>query len=475
MQTFRHRCGLRGRLGVVAAVATVCVATAIPLAAEPGLREPAIAIAIMAVFAVSLWRGASVFLAAPMLAALLALAASGTTPISYFEFHFARPVGAFVAEFLPLFVLSAIFGRALADSGCAASLGTWLADTVPRAWAPVAVAALCALLTLGGVGVFVIAFSVYPIARAMFRKAGVPLHLAPAAIALGAFTFAMTALPGAPSLTNIVLASSLGTTAFAAPVKGFVASVLIAVPGALWLRWRAAHSEHVHDPDVDGLNPMPTPAPLIALCPLLLTVVLNGFLTWRLPVWAPGGLGAMGASYWAVIIALFCGTLAVAFLAGRARPDSWDAGAVAAAGPLLATGVGYGFGLSVAYLPGVADGFAAVSGHLAEAPLAHSVLTSGLYAGIVGSSSGGLLLWRDLHAAEALASAAAPDILHRLAALASGILDTLPHSGAVIALLTICRVRHSVAYLDVGVVSIVAPLAGLCGAFAFVSLTHGGL
>lgn len=175
-------------------------------------------------------------------------------------------------------------------------------------------------------------------------------------------------------------------------------------------------------------------------------------------------------------MALICGCIAASAICGRGTAvDAWNGGATAAALPLLATGFGYAFGLSLANLGGVAGALATLSATLDRLPLAHVAVTSGLYAAIVGSSSGGLLLWRDLHADALPHMPVAADTMHRAAALASGIFDTLPHSGAVIALLAICGIRHAVAYRDIAMVSIAAPALGLAVAMLAAGLVPAAL
>lgn len=93
---------------------------------------------------------------------------------------------------------------------------------------------VCALLTYGGVSLFVVAFAVYPFAAELFRQSGIPKRLIPATVALGAFSFTMDALPGTPQIQNIIPTSFFGTNARAAPRLGLIGSLFIIAVGLLY-------------------------------------------------------------------------------------------------------------------------------------------------------------------------------------------------------------------------------------------------
>lgn len=300
-QSIRLRSRMRSRhdltICAVACTAAIAAATFVPThdVAPQTRRDIVFAGAALAGFVALLWRGASVFLAAPLLAAGLALGSAMHAPLQFFEAHFARPAGTFVTQFLPVFTMSAIFGRLFADSGCARCLADALADRVTRGWAPVAVAGLCVLMTLGGVGVFVIAFSVFPLARAVFARFDLPLSLAPGAIAFGAFTFAMTAMPGSPSLTNVVASAAFGTNSFAAAWLGGTAALTTALAGTAWLVHRASTAPRSKIV-ADGPPGPACPSVALAAAPLAITVGVNAALTYLLPLWSGPGLGSMGSA-----------------------------------------------------------------------------------------------------------------------------------------------------------------------------------
>ena len=92
-----------------------------------------------------------------------------------------------------------------------------------------------ALVTYGGVSLFVAFFVLAPMAQAMFRAANIPRRLMPAAIALGTCTFTMSAMPGTPSIQNAIPMPFFGTTPFAAPGLGIIASLIMLGFGLRWL------------------------------------------------------------------------------------------------------------------------------------------------------------------------------------------------------------------------------------------------
>jgi H+/gluconate symporter-like permease len=357
-------------------------------------------------------------------------------------------------------------------------------------------------LTYGGVSLFVAAFALYPFAAALFRRAGVPRRLIPGAIALGAFTFTMDALPGSPQIQNLIPTPFFHTTAWAAPRLGLFGAGLVLACGLLYLELRrrqaAARGE--------GYGPGPGPeedAPqgeaagvpvLLALLPLLLVGLGNLGLSAWLPRRYPGpfDLAAAGVAkaapldvsrlhaLWAVQGALVLGILAVLLTAlPRLRGRLGGAGVQAAvAGALVAafnTASEYGFGGVIASLPG----FAAISGWLGRAvahPLLSAAITTTVLAGITGSASGGMSLALSAMGAQYLAAATArgipAEVLHRVVAMASGGMDTLPHNGAVITLLLVTGLSHRQAYVDIFAMTLIktAAVFGVIGAYALFGL-----
>ena len=185
------------------------------------------------------YRGISVIVLAPLVAAVAVLFDVSAPLLASYTQVFMPAAGRFVALYFPLFLLGAIFGRFMEDSGAANSISNRFVDWLGARNAILAIVLACALLTYGGVSLFVVAFAVYPIATAMFRAAGLPKRLIPAAIALGAFTFTMTALPGTPAIQNAIPMPYFNTTPFAAPGLGMITGLVMFAIGIGWLGFRA--------------------------------------------------------------------------------------------------------------------------------------------------------------------------------------------------------------------------------------------
>jgi H+/gluconate symporter-like permease len=181
------------------------------------------------------YRGWSVLLAAPA-AALLAAAISGEPLLAHWTQTFMGGTSRFVAQWFPMFLLGGLFGKLMEDSRSISAIARSLTERLGTGRTMLSVVLASAVVTYGGVSVFVAFFVLVPMAEDMFRSANLPRRLMPAAIGLGAFTFTMSAMPGTPSVNNAIPMPYFGTTAFAAPGIGLIASAIIMALGMWWLR-----------------------------------------------------------------------------------------------------------------------------------------------------------------------------------------------------------------------------------------------
>ncbi len=194
-----------------------------------GMLAIVISLALLMYFA---YRGVTVLLLAPVMGALaVVLSGDGGFLLPIYTSTFMTALSGYVLQFLPIFLLGSLFGQLMADSGAANTLARWIVQSLGQRRAIISVVLACGLLTYGGVSLFVVAFALYPVAVSLFKAADVPKRLIPGTIALGAFTFTMTALPGTPAIQNAIPIPYFGTNVFAAPGLGLIGACFMFTVG----------------------------------------------------------------------------------------------------------------------------------------------------------------------------------------------------------------------------------------------------
>ena len=352
-------------------------------------------------------------------------------------------------------------------------------------------------LTYGGVSLFVVAFAVYPIAASLFRASATPKRLIPGTIALGAFTFTMTALPGTPAIQNAIPMPYFGTTLFAAPGLGLIAGALMFCLGGYWLHRRATAAiaageqyqtkttgfddvaHELEGPPSSAPRNGSGPPPFIGFLPILIVLIGNYMIvTFVIPrvqtdylATSPYGATTIGsvAGIWSIIAALVLACCVLVLLNRRRFVSLKDAlveGANSAVLPIVNTASLVGFGTVIASLSGFLDIRDAILGVFPENPLVSLAIAVNALAGITGSASGGMSIalktLGDTYLEIGNAADISPDLLHRVTSISTGGLDALPHNGAVVTLLSICGLTHKEAYIDIFVVAVLFPLIALC-------------
>jgi H+/gluconate symporter-like permease len=435
------------------------------------------------------YRGYSVILFAPIAALGAVLLTEPTLVAPMFTGLFMDKMVGFVKSYFPVFLLGAVFGKVIELSGFSKSIVSSVIKIVGAKRAMLSIVLVCALLTYGGVSLFVVVFAVYPFAAELFRQGDIPKRLIPGTIALGAFTFTMDSLPGTPQIQNVIPTTFFNTNIYAAPILGIIGSLFILIMGMMYLEWRrrSAHtsgegygSNHHNEPVAFDTTEKLT-SPFIAVLPLIVVALANRSLTEWLPEFygksvsfIPAVIGSPApviqevskiAAIWAVEGALLLGILTVILFAHKRIFASFAEGSKAAvSGALLAamnTASEYGFGAVIAALPG----FLVVADALKAVPnvLVNEAVTVTALAGITGSASGGLGIalaaMSDYFIQGAQAAGISMEVLHRVASMASGGMDTLPHNGAVITLLAVTGLTHKVAYKDIFAITCIKTMA----------------
>ncbi|MFW5694949.1 MAG: GntP family permease [Alkalispirochaeta sp.] len=409
------------------------------------------------------YKGMSIIWIAPLTAGIVALTGGLDLLDAYTVDYMGGFVG-FARAWFPVFMLGAIFGKVMDDSGAARSVAHWIIKRIGSKQSILAVVLGCAVLTFGGVSLFVVVFAMYPLAVALFREANLSRKLIPGAIALGSFTFTMTAIPGTPQIQNLIPMNYYNTTPTAAPIMGIAGAIIMLVVGMLWMKRSekkrtAAGDVYVELPgkitevDVDHL-----PNPLVSFLPLLVVVLL-------LNVFNQDIIISLGAGI------LFA--LAVNWTRLDNKVKTVNDGAAGSVLAIINTSAAVGFGAVVRAVPGfttLSDLVMGIEGN----PLISQAVSVNILAGATGSASGGMGIALEAlgeqYMALAMSTGISPEAFHRVASLSSGGLDTLPHNGAVLTLLAVTAMTHKDSYKDIFMVGSVIPILAVIVAILLASV-----
>lgn len=426
------------------------------------------------------FKGHSVIVIAPLVAIVAIVTSSGLDSHLMANYTEVYMVGFanYVRNYFPLYLLGAIFAKLMEEAGNAASIADFVIKKLGNERAVLAVVIACSVLTYGGVSLFVVAFVVLPIAITVFKRADVPKRLIPGTLALGSLTFTMTALPGSPQVQNTIPMQYFGTDAFAAPVLGLIAAAMMFGCGMLWLNARARKARLAgegygdHEDQITDLNQGDMPHIVTAMMPIFIIIAVNLLCS---KVVYPNIDAAYLESFntaigkvsgtWSVLIAMLVSILYL-IIANYKRYKNLKADLKTASGnclmPLINSCAVVGFGSVVRGLAifGIVQSF--VLGISAN-PLVSELLAVNLLCGLTASASGGLgttleaLAPMYIEMGSKMGIPAA--VMHRVASVSSGGLDSLPHNGATVTILSLCKMTHKDSYLDMFMISVVFPIA----------------
>jgi H+/gluconate symporter-like permease len=416
-------------------------------------------------------RGMSLFVATPLCALLVALTSGlpllpplaldpGMDLVSRYMAGFTG----FIASWFFVFLLGALFGKLMESSGSAQSVAEWITSRLGVKRAALAIVAACAALTYGGVSLFVVAFSVYPLAVSLFRAANLPRRFIPATMAFGSVTFTMTSA-GSPEIQNWIPMEHLGTGPLAAWEASLVVAIFMATFGYWWLARMLTRAQangetfvgRASDPE-GGRDDLPHPA--LSLLPLALVL---GF---ALALHAELGTSAL-------IVALLAGCFGAALTnpmhlhrPGLALTEG-GTGALIAIGNTAAV---VGFGTVARASPAFQGAVDFITG-MPGAGLISAAIAVSVIAGMTGSASGGQAIALPILGPHFIDQGVDPDQLHRVVSISSGALDSLPHNGYVVSTIrAICGETHREAYPAMAALTVVVPTLGLILCLALFAL-----
>lgn len=416
-------------------------------------------------------RGMELLVAAPLCSLLVALtsglaifARQGQAATPSFTAAYMSGFCDFIAAWFFMFLLGALFGKLIEASGAADSIARRVIGRLGHERAALAVVLACAVLTYGGVSVFVVAFCVYPMAVSLFRAGNVPRRFLPAALAFGSITFTMTSA-GSPEIQNWIPVRYLQTSPWAGWQVSLPVAVAMFVSGQWWLsRAIRAAKASGESFEVRADDPLPSerqlPTVMASVLPLLVVLGLSFGLHAKL-------------NEAALLVSLSAGIAVGCIVHRRHLRHTAQTVAAAATGALLAIGntaavVGFAavakesgaFQLAVQWVSGMPGD-----------PLVGAALSVGIIAALAGSASGGQAIALPIVSSLYVSQGVDPSALHRIVAISSGSLDSLPHNGYVVTTVrAICRERFAAAYPAMAVLTVVIPLLGLAAALLLFSL-----
>ena len=405
------------------------------------------------------------------LVTIFVIVCSGMPILSSLKELFMPAASAYVTSYFLVFFVGALFGAVYQHTGAAESISKTLAGLCKGKFVAPIIMTITGILTYGGVSGFVVFFVIYPIALNMFKEANLTRRLIPGAISAGCWTWSMYG-PGSPSIQNVIAMDKLGTPSTAALVPSVIAAVASYVLIFLWLEMRSRNftkkgitfndstlkfqlspEEMAMDDDKDLPNFWIAMIPIVAIL-----VSFNGF---KLPVETAVFLGVALAT---ILMWKRVGTI-----------NGWIAvfneGAANSGVSILNTAIVVGFGGVVKQTQGFAD-LVEVLKTLNMPALVFVMITVAICAGACGSASGGMGVAFNALTDTYIALGANLEHVHRIAAIAAGTLDSLPHQGAQITLLGICKLTHKEAYFDIFVTQIVIPFISC---FVFIIFASMGL
>lgn len=437
------------------------------------------------------YKGYSTIITAPiigLITILISLGFKGHLMANYTEVYMSG-FSSFVKNYFPLFLTGSIFAKLMDEANYGKSIASFITNKLGKNKAILAIVLSGAFLTYGGVSLFVVAFILYPLANILFKEADIPKRLIPGTIALGAFTFTMTAIPGSPEIQNVIPMSYFGTDTFAAPVIGIIASIIMFTLGMLWLTKRAkdarrngeGYGNHKYIHKIDESETLPNI--LISVIPILIIFVTNFVLS---KFYFPNTNGDYLKQYgitldkvsgtWSVIIAIVVAIVYIIIINFKIFENlnkSLNEGVSNSFLPLLNSSAIVGYGNIIKALP-IFTVIQTSIMNISSNPIISEAISVNIICGLTASASGGLGITLSALAPTFIEMSQklsiSPEILHRIASLSSGGLDTLPHNGAVITTLAICGLTHKESYKDIFVTSVVVPIVTTILIVAVVSI-----
>lgn len=368
-----------------------------------------------------------------LVGALIVIIFNAMDPVSALTDTFMSGMSSFAGSWFLLFMLGAIFGKVMGDSGASVGIANSMLKLLGEKSVLLVIMLTGLVLSYGGIGTFVIAFSLYPIAVALFQKADIPKKLIVATIMICPATICMAMLPGSPSTQNLIPTEYFGTTAYAGAAIGIICSVIMFIAAYVFLSWQIrkakVNGEHFEPSpgesimDLSAVDEGKTPPTFACYIPIIVLLVLMFGIQFATDI----------PSSFAVAIAMTSACL-VGCILYRDRLDIKDAvsnGGANGLGSLIATSAIMGFGSVVSASPAYERITTALVNMNAN-PLITALISINVIAAITGSSAGGLNIFLSSMGDYLSASGLNLAMLHRVVCIASSGFDAMPHASGMV-------------------------------------------
>lgn len=381
-------------------------------------------------------------------AGLVLMIFNGINPISGFPNEFSAGMGSFASKWWIMFSLGAVFGKVMQDTGISEKIALILVTKL-KCNAVLAVLIISLVMSYGGISTFVIAFTIYPIARELFKKDNIDESLMPAVMLFCPTTLAMTMLPGTPSVQNIIPTTYLKTDIYAAPFIGLFASSITFILGYIYFKNKSKMCCS-KDNSMIRISEINT-SDFICFAPCICLWILSFIL-----------ISSDMESQTAVEISLVCGII-LSILIGRKKDkiiDNLNEGIQNGLKTLIITSFVMGYGNLVKSMPA----FSYITYKLYslfDNEMISSIIAVNIIAALTGSSTTSLQLLFDAFSDKLIASSLSAGSVHRIIAIASGGLDSMPYATGVVVANNLAGTAQSKTYKHVFITCAVIPLISL--------------
>jgi H+/gluconate symporter-like permease len=304
---------------------------------------------------------------------------------------------------------------------------------------------IAAVLTYGGISLFVVIFAIIPLARPIFKKLDMAWNLISIPVMLGMATFTMTSLPGTPSIQNVIPTTLIGTTLTAAPVLGILATIASLAFGLWYMKYELNKSikagenyatftsaEH-HGPAAEAAagEEVKLPNIIASVFPLviLIIIILIGSAM-KIPNIILVGL---------IIANVSAAICFITFI--KDHKAVINAGSQGSVVPIFLTAAAVGFGTVITAAPTFKVVSAAIL-KMPGSPLISLSVATMIMSVITGSASGTIAIIISAFGKAYMNMGMSADVIHRVTVIASAALTAMPHSGVCLSFFALTHLNH---------------------------------